>query len=85
MDGMKFTRYYVYSVVGAPSRYNALSGRCASWSLKQKKEFPYGVPVKIGWEAGVIREPHPSCSISEKPLTLTNSMCDAASPRRGTL
>jgi arylsulfatase A-like enzyme len=58
-DGMKFTRYYVCSAVCSPSRYNALSGRCASRSLKQQgRKYPPGGPVNIGWEAGIIGEPH---------------------------
>jgi len=62
--GMKFTRYYVCSAVCSPSRYNALAGRCASRSLKQQgKRFPPGGPVNIGWEAGVIGEPHTVASV----------------------
>ena len=58
-DGAKFTRYYVCSAVCSPSRYNALSGRCASRSLKQQgNRFPPGGPVNMGWEAGVINERH---------------------------
>ncbi len=63
-DGMKFTRYYVCSAVCSPSRYNALSGRCASRSLKQQgRKYPPGGPVNIGWEAGIIGEPHTVASV----------------------
>lgn len=55
-DGMRFTRYYVASPVCTPSRYNALSGRYASRSLRQQKSFPAGGPINIGWEAGVVGE-----------------------------
>ncbi len=58
-DGMKFTRFYVCSAVCSPSRYNVLSGRCASRSLRQQgKKYPPGGPVNIGWEAGLVGEPH---------------------------
>ena len=58
-DGMKFTRYYVCSAVCAPSRYNVLSGRCASRSSRQQgRKYPPGGPVNIGWEAGIVGEPH---------------------------
>ena len=63
-DGMKFTRYYVCSAVCSPSRYNVLSGRCASRSLKQQgRKYPPGGPVNIGWEAGIIGEPHTLASV----------------------
>ncbi|MBN2450915.1 MAG: sulfatase-like hydrolase/transferase, partial [Lentisphaeria bacterium] len=58
-DGVLFRRYYTCSAVCSPSRYNALGGRCASRSLKQQgTKFLPGGPVNIGWEAGVINEPH---------------------------
>lgn len=55
-DGMRFTRYYVASPVCTPSRYNALTGRYASRSLRQQKSYPPGGPINIGWEAGVVGE-----------------------------
>ncbi|MEW6358626.1 MAG: sulfatase-like hydrolase/transferase [Planctomycetota bacterium] len=55
-DGMKFTRFYVSSAVCSPSRYNALTGRYASRSLRQQKNWPPGGPVNIGWEAGCVNE-----------------------------
>lgn len=55
-DGMQFNRFYVASPVCTPSRYNALTGRYASRSLRQQKSFPPGGPVNIGWEAGVVGE-----------------------------
>lgn len=63
-DGMKFTRYYVCSAVCSPSRYNALSGRCASRSLRQqgKRSAPDG-PINIGWEAGIVGDPHTVASV----------------------
>ena len=63
-DGMKFTRYYVCSAVCSPSRYNALAGRCASRSLKQQgRKYPPGGPVNIGWEAGILGEPHTTAGV----------------------
>jgi len=56
VEGARFTRYYVASPVCTPSRYNALTGRYASRSLRQQKSFPPGGPINIGWEAGVIGE-----------------------------
>jgi arylsulfatase A-like enzyme len=55
-DGMRFTRFYVSSPVCSPSRYSALTGRFASRSLKQQRNFPPGGHVNIGWEAGIYGE-----------------------------
>ncbi len=55
-DGMRFTRFYVAAPVCTPSRYNVLSGRYASRSLRQQKVCPPGGPINIGWDAGVLNE-----------------------------
>lgn len=57
-DGMKFTRYFLASPVCSPSRFNALSGRYASRSLRLQQSFPPGKPVNIGWQPGVYGERH---------------------------
>ncbi len=55
-DGMRFTRFYVAAPVCTPSRYNVLSGRYASRSLRQQKVCPPGGPINVGWDAGVLNE-----------------------------
>jgi len=57
-NGMKFTRYYASSAVCSPSRFNALTGRYASRSLRQQTNWPVGGPVNIAWEAECVGEKH---------------------------
>jgi arylsulfatase A-like enzyme len=58
-EGMQFSRYYVCSAVCSPSRYNALSGACASRSFARTgRKYPAGGPVNIGWEPGIVGEPY---------------------------
>jgi len=65
-DGMKFTRFYVASAVCSPSRFNVLTGRYASRSLRFQRNCPPGSPVNIGWEPGVYGEQNTLAHILQK-------------------